>query len=165
MSEQVTKGKLRFGILDAVILIIVIGLAVTLVFRFTTDMRLFTYDTEKYAVTVRAEGLRYTTVDMITPSDKVYFDNGDYLGTFVSSPTVTPKMVYELGAEGDLIPAYYPDNTLVDLTTDLECELVTSDGMLMTKTGVHLAVGVILELNTQTTNLTVEIVKIEKIEP
>jgi hypothetical protein len=74
-------------------------------------------------------------------------------------------MVYELGAEGDLIPAYYTNNTLIDLTTDLECELVTSDGMLMTKDGKHIAVGVVLELHTQTVDITVEIVGIEKIEP
>ena len=164
MSKQINNGKIRFGILDAVVLIIVVALAVALVFRFTTDMRLFTYDTEKYAVTVRAEGLQYTTVDMLSLSDGVYFENGEYLGSILTSPTVTPKMVYELGAEGDLIPAYYPNNTLVDLTTNLECDLVTSDGMLMTKSGEHLAVGVVLKLHTQTVDITVEIVGIEKIE-
>ncbi len=164
MSKQINNGKIRFGILDAVVLIIVVALAVALVFRFTTDMRLFTYDTEKYAVTVRAEGLQYTTVDMLSLSDGVYFENGEYLGSILTSPTVTPQMVYELGAEGDLIPAYYPNNTLVDLTTNLECDLVTSDGMLMTKSGEHLAVGVVLKLHTQTVDITVEIVGIEKIE-
>lgn len=165
MSKQINNEKIRFGVLDAVVLIIVAALVVALVFRFTTDMKLFTYDTEKYAVTVRAEGLQYTTVDMIALTEPVYFENGEYLGTVLSSPTVTPKMVYELGAEGDLIPAYYPNNTLIDLTTDLECELVTSDGMLMTKDGKHIAVGVVLELHTQTVDITVEIVGVEKIEP
>ena len=165
MSKQENNGKIRFGVLDAVVLIIVVALIVALIFRFTTDMRLFTYDTEKYAVTVRTEGLQYTTVDMISVGDSVYFENGDYLGAVLSSPTVTPKMLYALGAEGDLIPAYYPNNTLVDLTTDLECELVTSDGMLMTKNGEHLAVGVVIKLHTQTVDITAEIVGIEKIEP
>ena len=127
-------------------------------------MKLFTYNTEKYAVTVRAEGLQYTTVDMITLSEPVYFENGEYMGQVLSSPTVTPKMVYELGASGDLIPAYYPNNTLVDLTTSIECDLMTSDGMLVTQNGVHIAVGVVLELHTQTVDITVEIVGIEKIE-
>jgi hypothetical protein len=164
MSKQINNEKIRFGVLDAVVLIVIVALAAALIFRFTTDMRLFTYDTEKYAVTVRAEGLQYTTVDLITTSEAVYFEDGDYLGTVLSSPTVTPKMVYELGAEGDLIPAYYPNNTLVDITTSLECELVTSDGMLMTKNGEHIAVGVVLKLQTQTVDITVEIVGIEKIE-
>ena len=165
MNKEVTKTKLRFGVFDVIVLIVVIALVATLIIRFTTDMKLFTYSTEKYAVTVRAEGLQYTTIDMISTSDRVFFENGQYLGFVISSPTVTPKMVYEFGAEGDLIPAYYPDNTLVDLTANLECELVTSDGMLMTKSGERLAVGVVLELHTQTVNMTVEIVGIEKIEP
>ena len=164
MSNQVKNGKLRFGVLDAVVLIIVIALAVALIFRFTTDMRLFTYETETYVVTVRANGLLYTTVNMLSASDSVYFENGERLGSFVSSPTVTPKMIYEHSSAGELIPAYYPDNTLVDLIHTIECELVTSDGMLMTKSGVHLAVGVTLELHTQTVDMTVEIIGIEKIQ-
>ena len=164
MSKQISKNKIRFAPLDAVVLIVAVALALTLVFRFTSDMKLFTYKTEKYAVTVRAEGLQYTTVDMITLSESVYFENGEYMGQVLSSPTVTPKMVYELGASGDLIPAYYPNNTLVDLSTTLECDLTTSDGMLVTKNGDHIAVGVVLELHTQTVNMTVEIVGIEKIE-
>ncbi len=164
MSKQINKNKIRFAAMDAVVLIVVIALALTLIFRFTTDMKLFTYNTEKYAVTVRAEGLQYTTVDMITLSEPVYFENGEYMGQVLSSPTVTPKMVYELGASGDLIPAYYPNNTLVDLTTSIECDLMTSDGMLVTQNGVHIAVGVVLELHTQTVDITVEIVGIEKIE-
>ena len=127
-------------------------------------MKLYTYNTEKYTVTVRAEGLQYTTIDMISLSDSVYFENGKYLGQIVSSPTVTPKMVYELGASGDFIPAYYPDNTLVDMTTSLECDLTISDGMLVTQNGVHIAVGSVLKLHTQTVDITVEIVAIEKIE-
>ena len=165
MSKQVTDGKFRFGVLDAVILIIVIALMATVVFRFTTDIKLFAYNTEKYAVTIRAEGLQYTTVDMILPTDNVYFENGDLLGTFLTSPTVTPKMVYELSSEGDLIPAYYPDNTLVNIITTIECDLVESDDMLVTKSGEHLAAGVTFLLHTQTLDLYVEVIGIEKIEP
>ena len=123
MSQQMNKTKIRFAAFDVVVLIVAAALALTLIFRFTTNMKLYTYNTEKYTVTVRAEGLQYITIDMISLSDSVYFENGKYLGQIVSSPTVTPKMVYELGASGDFIPAYYPDNTLVDMTTSLECDL------------------------------------------
>lgn len=164
MSQQMNKTKIRFAAFDVVVLIVVAALALTLIFRFTTNMKLYTYNTEKYTVTVRAGGLQYTTIDMISLSDSVYFENGKYLGQIVSSPTVTPKMVYELGASGDFIPAYYPDNTLVDMTTSLECDLTISDGMLVTQNGVHIAVGSVLKLHTQTVDITVEIVAIEKIE-
>lgn len=164
MSQQMNKTKIRFAAFDVVVLIVVAALALTLIFRFTTNMKLYTYNTEKYTVTVRAEGLQYTTIDMLSLSDSVYFENGKYWGQIVSSPTVTPKMVYELGASGDFIPAYYPDNTLVDMTTSLECDLTISDGMLVTQNGVHIAVGSVLKLHTQTVDITVEIVAIEKIE-
>lgn len=164
MSQQMNKTKIRFAAFDVVVLIVVAALSLTLIFRFTTNMKLYTYNTEKYTVTVRAEGLQYTTIDMLSLSDSVCFENGKYLGQIVSSPTVTPKMVYELGASGDFIPAYYPDNTLVDMTTSLECDLTISDGMLVTQNGVHIAVGSVLKLHTQTVDITVEIVAIEKIE-
>ena len=50
------------------------------------------------------------------------------------------------------------------MTTSLECDLTISDGMLVTQNGVHIAVGSVLKLHTQTVDITVEIVAIEKIE-
>ena len=40
------NSKIRFGLLDAVVLIVVIALALALVFRYTADKTLFVYDTE-----------------------------------------------------------------------------------------------------------------------
>ena len=46
MSKQISKNKIRFAPLDAVVLIVAVALALTLVFRFTSDMKLFTYKTD-----------------------------------------------------------------------------------------------------------------------
>ena len=66
------NSKIRFGLLDAVVLIVVIALALALVFRYTADKTLFVYDTEKYTVTVKATGLQYTTVNMLASDSAVY---------------------------------------------------------------------------------------------
>lgn len=157
------NSKIRFGLLDAVVLIVVIALALALVFRYTADKTLFVYDTEKYTVTVKAGGLQYTTVDMLAPNAAVYLEDGKPLGSFIHAPTVTPMLSYCITSAGDVIAAYYPDNTLVDIVTDIECDLIVNDGMIMTKSGVHIAVGSVIEIHTETVDLTVEITSVEKL--
>ena len=161
MAEK-KNSKIRFGLLDAVILIAVIALVLALVFRYTADRRLFVYDTETYTVTVKATGLQYTTVNMLDSNAKVYLEDGTLIGTFVHAPTVTPMLSYSTTSSGDIIAAYYPDNTLVDIVTDIECELIVNDGMIMTKGGVHIAVGTVIKIHTETVDLDVEIVAVEK---
>lgn len=161
MAEK-KNSKIRFGLLDAVILIAVIALVLALVFRYTADKRLFVYDTETYTVTVKATGLQYTTVNMLDSNAKVYLEDGKQIGTFVHAPTVTPMLSYSTTSSGDIIAAYYPDNTLVDIVTDIECELIVNDGMIMTKGGVHVAVGKVIKIHTETVDLDVEIVAVEK---
>lgn len=161
MAEK-KNSKIRFGLLDAVILIAVIALVLALVFRYTADKRLFVYDTETYTVMVKATGLQYTTVNMLDSNAKVYLEDGKQIGTFVHAPTVTPMLSYSTTSSGDIIAAYYPDNTLVDIVTDVECELIVNDGMIMTKGGVHVAVGAVIKIHTETVDLDVEIVAVEK---
>ena len=160
MAEK--NSKIRFGLLDAVILIAVIALVLALVFRYSADKHLFVYDTETYTVTVKATGLQYTTVNMLDSNAKVYLEDGKQIGTFVHTPTVTPMLSYSTTSSGDIIAAYYPDNTLVDIVTDIECELIVNDGMIMTKGGVHVAVGTVIKIHTETVDLDVEIVAVEK---
>ena len=161
MSSK-NNSKLRFGLLDTVVLIVVIALIGALVFRYTADKNLFSYNTEKYTVTVKACGLQYTTANMIGSRDAVFLDDGAQIGSFVHAPTVTPMLRYSTTSSGDIIAAYYPDNTLVDIVTDIECDLIAKDGMIITKSGTHIAVGAVIDIHTETVDLTVEITSVEK---
>lgn len=156
------NSKMRFGLLDTVVLIVVIALIGALVFRYTADKNLFAYNTEKYTVTVKACGLQYTTVNMIGSNDTVFLEDGKQLGSFVHTPTVTPMLSYSTTSSGDIVAAYYPDNTMVDIVTDIECDLIVKDGLIMTKNGVHIAVGAVIDIHTETVDLTVEITSVEK---
>ena len=162
MSSK-NSSKIRFGLLDAVVLIVVVAIVGALVFRYTTDKNLFAYNTEKYSVTIKSCGLQYTTVNMIDSTARVYLEDGKLLGSIVHAPTVTPMLSYSTTSSGDVIAAYYPDNTLVDIVTDIECELIVKDGLIMTKSGVHIAVGSVLAIHTETVDLTVEITSVEKV--
>ena len=153
--------KIRFGVLDAVIIIVVLAIAASLVFRYTVDNSLFVYDTEKYVVTFKTCGVRYTSVDAIASAQNFYLNNGELLGRSIHAPTVTPMLTYVTSSSGELVACYYPDNTFVDIVVEIECELINKDGMIMTESGVHIAPGVELDIHTNTADLTVEIVKVQ----
>ena len=71
-------------------------------------------------------------------------------------------MKYSVTSSGDVVASYYPDNTLVDMVTEINCDLLVKNGMIMTKNGIHIGTGVILEVHTSTVNFTVEITEVEK---
>ena len=65
------NSKIRFGLLDAVVLIVVIALALALIFRYTADKRLFVYDTEEYTVrplSLSSPNLSITNLNLFSPS-------------------------------------------------------------------------------------------------
>lgn len=161
MERSAEKSKIRFGVLDVVVILAAVALILALIFRFTTDSRLFAYDTDEYLVSVKAEALNYTTIDMISSTDQVYLTSGDVLGTFSQSPTVTPAVKYVSTDSGEMLPAYYPDNTLVDMITVISCELISKDGFIMTKDGTHIAPGVVLDVHTQKADLRIEITALD----
>ena len=58
---------------------------------------------------------------------------------------------------------YYPDNTLVDIVAEIECDLIDKDGSVMTKNGVHIVPGVELTIHTEYVEITVEIINVQKL--
>ena len=161
MENKAKKNRIRLGVLDTVVIVAVLALIVALIFRFTSDSKLFAYSTDEYLVSVKASSLNYTTIDALSSDDAVYLESGDMFGSFSQAPTVTPSLKYIATDVGELLPVYYPDNTLVDLTTVISCELISKDGFIMTKNGVHVAPGVTLEVHTSKANLLIEITAVE----
>ena len=160
--SQNKEIKTKFSVIDAVIIIIVLAVAGSIVLRYTADNSLFAYNTEKYTVTFKACGIRYTSVDAVASASQYYLDGGDLLGTGTHAPTVTPMLTYIYSESGELLSCYYPDNTYVDIVVEIDCDLVNKDGSVMTKGGVHIAPGVQMTIHTETIDLDVEIVKVQK---
>jgi len=162
MSKKIKNPKIKISVLDVVILVVVLAVAAALIFRFTADTQLFKYETEKYTVTFKSQGIRYTSIDMISSNSSYFTEDGELFGVSMRAPTVTPTLDYFVSSSGELVASYYPDNTLVDIIVEIEAELVLKDGALMTKNGVHIARGSILEVHTNAVDLEVEIVNVEK---
>lgn len=161
--SRTKDSKIRFGILDAVIIIIILAIAASLILRYTVDNSLFTYDTDKYSVTFKACGLRYTSVDSVASATDFYMENGALLGKLKHAPTVTPKVEYVTVQSGEIVACYYPDNTLVDIIAEIECDLIDKDGSVMTKNGVHIVPGVELTIHTEYVEIAIEIINVQKL--
>ena len=156
-------SKIRFGVLDAVIIIVILAIVASLVLRYTADNSFFTYDTDKYTVTFKACGVRYTSVDSVASATDFYLESGAHLGKLTHAPTVTPKVEYVTVSSGEIVACYYPDNTLVDIVAEIECDLIDKDGSVMTKNGVHIVPGVELTIHTEYVEITVEIINVQKL--
>lgn len=159
-KERTGGTKLKFGVLDAAIIIIVIALIASVVLRYTTDNSFFTADSKSYSVTLKISNVRYTTYDMITSGESIYLDNGQLLGQ-ITQASVTPSVYYASGSDGKMTPVYYPDNTFVDIVTVVSCELINKDGRIVTSKGEHIGIGVELSLHTESVDMMVEITEIE----
>ena len=79
--SRTKENKARFGILDAIIIIVVLAVAASMILRYTADNMFFGYKTEKYTVTLKATGVRYTSVDVIAKETDIFTNNGKLLGT------------------------------------------------------------------------------------
>jgi hypothetical protein len=156
------ESKVRFGVLDAVIIIIVVAVVASVVLRYTTDNNLFEYDTQKYTVTIKTCGVRYTSVDNVASASEYYLDNGAVLGVSLHAPTVTPMQTYVTDRSGGLVACYYPDNTFVDIVVELQCDLIEKNGSVMTKSGDHIASGAELTVYANSVELDVEIIEVQK---
>ena len=55
---------------------------------------------------------------------------------------------------------HYPENTLIDISGIIECDLVSTDGGYVTPDGVHLAPGCTVTLRLRTVDLTVTVTKL-----
>ncbi len=163
MKNETGSSKLRFGAFDVVIIVIVLALIATLAFRFVSDRNLFAYDTDEYSVTVKANGLQYTTADKIGSGDVAYLPNGEILGTFTQATAFTPMLEYFVTSGGSLDALYYPDNTYIDITNEIKCNLISNDGVLCTKGGTRIVAGSVIEIHTQTVEITVEVVAVNKV--
>ena len=160
--ERTTRGKLRFGVLDAAIIILILALIASVVLRYTTDNSFFSMKTEAYNVTLKISDVRYTTHNMLSNGDRVFLSNGDELGV-ITQTSVTPSVYYVADDDEKMTPLYYPDNTFVDIVATVSCELSEKNGRTVTPDGDHIAVGVTFEVHTETVDMTVVVTSVEAV--
>ena len=170
-SESARKFP-KFGILDAVILLLLIAAVVGIYFRYNImDTITKNKNLQEYAVTFSVKEIRYTTPNYVSVGDKVYFaDSGDLFGTLLPESdsmseialSVTPSSEYFVD-DGQIVEVFYPNNeSRVDARGRIQCKGSLADnGGFLLDGSVSLAPGQKVNIRTDSVTISVEILKIE----
>ncbi len=164
--QKKQRNKPHFGVLDAVIILLVIVAVVGVYFR--SDIVKFVTGESKlgeYTISYSIENIRYTTPNYINVEDKVYFaDSGDELGTLLTSSenatalSITPASEYFTDNNGSIVEVMYPENTRVNAKGRLLCKgRYSGDGSFLVNGTTFVAAGQYIDVKTDYVSLTIRI--------
>ncbi len=157
------QSRRKFGVMDIVIIVAVLAIILTGVLRYTLDKGLFTQNDTACSVSFRVTSVRYNTYDMLEENEKVFLSDFEFFGT-LSSINITPAVFYAENEEGELISVHYPEKTLVDIDGEMLCDLSVNGGRYTAANGTHICAGALLELHTDTVDMTVVVTKVNSIK-
>lgn len=173
-TEKVKKAP-RFGVLDAVIILLVIAVIVGVYFRYQimdwiTNQR----NVREYTVTFAIDNIRYTTPNYLNVGDEVYFaDSGDSFGTLIEESDDASNIALSIVPSSETFyidgVAYdipYPDNeSRVDVKGRLLCSgSYSEDGGLLVNGSTYIAAGQTVSMQTEWVSAELRILTIEAVE-
>jgi hypothetical protein len=169
-KEKSIRKSPRFGVLDAVIILLVILAVVGVYFRYNilniiSNMR----DLKEYTVTYSIENIRYTTPNFISVGDDIYFaDDNEKFGTLIAASenmgalSITPASEYFTDANGNVKEVLYPNNqSRVDAQGRLDCTgRYAEDGAFLVNGSTYVAAGQYINVKTEAVTVTIRIEEI-----
>ena len=177
MKKEVIKKEKRklprFGVLDAVIILLVIVAAIGIYFRYdVVDLLKSRQNAENFVVTFSVENIHPYTPEYLNLNDSVYIsDSGELLGTLISESdaselpyNITPASEI-LTFNGEPVEVNYPDsNTRVNIKGRISCHGVTAEnGAVLVNGASYLASGQALNVYTESVSVCIQILEIEKV--
>ena len=157
------NARRKIGVIDVVIIVAVLAIILTGVLRYALNEGLLTQNDTACSVGFRVTSVRYNTYDMLDENENVFLSDFELLGT-LSSINITPAVFYAENAEGELISVHYPENTLVDIDGEILCELSVNGGRYTAANGTHICAGAVLDLHTDTVDMTVVVTKVNTVK-
>ncbi len=167
--QKKQRNTPRFGVLDAVIILLIIVAVVGVYFRYNIlNFITGAASLSDYTVSYTIEDIRYTTPNFIDIGDKVYFaDGGDELGTLIaasenkSALEITPASEYFTNTNGELVEIMYPDQTRVNGKGRLVCKgRYSSDGSFLVGGSSYVAAGQYIDVKTDYVSVTIRVEQI-----
>ncbi len=164
----------RFGVLDAVIILLVILAVTGVYFRYNIiDFISGAKNLQEYTVEYSIEDIRYSTPDFIDINDEVYFaSNGESFGKLVAvsenagALSIKPAAEYFTNSKGEIVEVMYPDNqSRVDAQGKLVCSgRYSDDGRFLVNGSTHITSGQYVNVKTEYVTVTIRIENIALLE-
>lgn len=150
------RGYARFGAADVVIILLLILAVASVILRSVSDSAIFGSETARCTVDFSASDIRYTAFDFMETGADVYVGD-DLIGQLSAGAVFSPSVLHTYGADGAPTDVHYPENTLIDISGTIDCELIKTTGGYVTESGTHIAPGCTLTLKMKTVDLFVTI--------
>ena len=174
-NAEKEKRSPRFGVLDAVIILLVVCLIVGIYFRsnilgWISNQR----NVRDYTVTFAVDNIRYTTPNYINVGDKVVFaSNGEEFGTVIeesednSKSPLNIEISSEIFTDGEkIIKVYYPNaESRVDVKGRLLCRgTYSEDGGFLVNGSTYLSAGQTVTAQTEWVTIELRVLEIKAVE-
>ncbi len=178
-QKNVSESEKRFphfGVLDAVIILLVITALVGIYFRYNImDTILQSKNLKTYTVTFSIDNIRYTTPNYVNIGDEVYFgETGKHFGTLIQESdgmsemafSLAPASEYFTSEDGQVVKVSYPNNeSRVDARGRLNCEGSVSElGGFLVGGSTYIAPGQTVNIRTEKVSVSIRILSIEVAE-
>ena len=113
-----TEMKLRFNVIDVLILLIALACVIGLILRFGNVGGLSgTENLKSYDVYFSVSNIAYTSEDAFVQGDTVRLvESGAVLGEFAGLESILPAEFFARDENGNLIAVNYPESTRIDVT-------------------------------------------------
>ena len=166
-KNQKVKNAPKFGVIDAVIILLVILAVVGIYFRYNIiDLISENKKLEQYTITFSIENIRQTTPNYVNVGDNVYFAaDSELFGTLMAfsentgALSITPASEYFTNSAGEFTEVFYPNNeSRINAVGKLSCEgRYSAEGGLLVNGESHLSAGQTVEVQTEYVTVTMRI--------
>ena len=172
-TTEKTRKFPRFGILDAVIILLVIAVGVGLAFRYNLFQTITQLqDLKEYTISFSVENIEYTTQNYLNENDEVYFkESGEELGKITKSSDVSNMILSVMPAKqtfvdnGKVIEVTYPENTRIDAQGRIICKgKISAEGSFLLNGNNYIAAGQSHIVCTENVTLQINILSIDPIK-
>ena len=173
-KTEKTKKSPRFGILDAVIILLIVAVIAGVYFRYQLmDWITAQRNLREYNVTFAIDNIRYTTPNYINVGDEIYFANGDTFGTLIEESdgasniklSITPASE-SFTENGEVFTLFYPnDESRVDVRGRIRCTgTFSADKGFLVNGSTYVAAGQVIRSQTELVTVDLRILSIEVAE-
>lgn len=172
-TEKGKSGNFRIKALDVVIILLVLAAVVGVYFRFNViDTITNKSNIKECRVSFAIKDIRYTTADYIGVGDKIYYSNGEELGSLIEASndsinalTVRPASKTVVSSNGEAVTITYPVDTRIDAEGRFICKCsVSSDGAYLVDGTKRIAAGETVSVYTEKVSLNILITDIELVQ-
>ena len=165
MAESTSKKKIRFNIIDVLIILLIVVSVVGIYFRnHIAEWIGMSTDLKDYSVTFKVTGIRATSEEYLFAGEKIYLDSpGMELGVIDGNCIVSPSETYITMDDGTVIAVPSPRDTYIDVIGDVKCRgaMRSDDGFYLD--GSYLITpGMTLKVHTERLDFTVTVTNIEE---